>query len=108
MYKAGHCIEATDQMVKEFPELKKVRGMISAHSKDKKRQHWWCIDPNENIIDPTNYQFSHIGTDFSYFPVDESKNPTWICCNCGDVAYNYNSTCGDKCSKIMKEYYKIN
>lgn len=57
------CQEATLEMWLQFPELERVRGEVigdhclrgaGAH------RHWWCLDRNGNIIDPTASQFSYI------------------------------------------------
>lgn len=57
------CCEATLEMWEHFPELRRVRGKVigdhclrgaGAH------RHWWCLDPDGRIVDPTASQFHHI------------------------------------------------
>ena len=87
------CEEASKLMKLSFPELTRVRGhVLTEHGE---RPHWWLIDENLNIIDPTASQFKVIG---GYIPWDESQpEPTGKCPNCGDLCYDYSSVCSDKC-----------
>lgn len=40
-------------MVEAFPELKRVRGHYHCPWLSKAQPHWWCVDPDGNIVDPT-------------------------------------------------------
>lgn len=51
----GSCVSATAEMVKAFPELTRVRGFVQPGG-----QHWWCVDPAGNIVDPTVAQFDRV------------------------------------------------
>lgn len=98
----GRCAEATEEMIKTFPELKRVRGHVQHILNSKQSPHWWCIDPKGNIIDPTAVQFVAI---IKYIPHDEtSPEPTGRCPNCGEYCYDYNSVCSDKCATEYKSY----
>ena len=103
------CEIATKNMVAEFPELQRVRGMISVKEPydlpPTKTTHWWCVNVYGYIIDPTGHQYPTFIMD--YFPVDESKGePTGKCPNCGDLCYEHNYFCSDKCNKSYMKYLK--
>lgn len=51
----GMCGHATSEMVKEFPELTRVPGIV--YFPFGSSEHWWCEDEEGNIIDPTASQF---------------------------------------------------
>ncbi len=100
----GQCRQATEDMAKEFPELKRVRG----HYFDSlwgKREHWWLVDPEGNIVDPTAMQFPTKGTN-RYVPWREGDpEPIGQCYNCGDYVFNkdYNGACSEDCEKAIEE-----
>ncbi len=98
----GKCENATIQMMKIFPELKRVRGHVDCILRGVK-EHWWLKDGDE-IIDPTSAQFVIIGTD-QYEEWDETKpEPTGKCGNCGAYCYNGDYCCSQRCKKIVKDY----
>ncbi len=98
----GKCAEATAEMIKEFPELKRVRGHVRHILGSKLSPHWWCIDTNGIIIDPTAVQFVAI---IEYIPHDETQSePTGRCPNCGEYCYNYDFACSDKCAEQYRAY----
>ena len=100
------CKVISHRMVTEFPELKVVRGQIEVEEPcglpPTKTQHWWCISPEGEVIDPTSHQYpTRILT---YQPVDESKGePTGKCMNCGDICYNGSQFCKRKCELEFME-----
>jgi len=101
------CAEATERMVEEFPELKRVRGLASVKEPydlpPTKTPHWWCVTPDGTIIDPTAHQYP---TEIeSYEEADESKGPpTGKCPNCGSLCYEGNYLCSDKCNDEYMAY----
>jgi len=102
----GKCTEITEAMDKEFPELKRVRGWYE-DAYWGKREHWWMLDPNSNIIDPTKSQFPDQHGD--YHPLDESKpKPTGKCINCGGYCFNRNPTCSKECERQNREFMERN
>ena len=101
----GACKARTEEMVAAFPELKRVRG----HYYDivwGERMHWWCVDPDGNIIDPTARQFPTKGKG-AYVPWKEgAEEPTGICPNCGEYCYEGTTCCSEKCHKgCFLNYY---
>ena len=86
----GKCAEVTRAMQAAFPELIRVRGHYGEHA------HWWLTTARGEIIDPTRSQFPFLG---EYEPwLEGSTEPTGICPNCGDYAYNNYTCCSDTCS----------
>jgi len=93
----GMCAQATKEMAKEFPELKRVRGFVHHILSTKPSEHWWLKDIDDNIIDPTSKQFGGI---IEYTEWDEEQEePTGKCHNCGNYCYNGQATCSDRCAK---------
>lgn len=102
----GKCAEVTNLMMMKFPELKRIRGHIKCVVDNNLHSHWWLIDKNNNIIDPTEKQFIIIT---EYLPHDESApEPTGKCPNCGNYCYDYKHICSDKCAHEYGEYLNIN
>ena len=98
------CKEATEEMKITFPELKRIRGHVLTEYGE--RPHWWLVDENDNVIDPTSTQFKIIG---GYDAWDESQpEPTGRCLNCGELCYDYKSVCSDQCAIEYKVYIMSN
>jgi hypothetical protein len=103
----GKCKAATMEMVKVFPELRIVAGF--AHAGWGRDQHWWCIDLNDTIVDPTAEQFygevQYEAVDLTD-PNDVARIPTGICMGCGDDVYGGNLFCNDVCRFATEQYMK--
>lgn len=94
----GKCAEATIEMAKAFPELKRVRGHYFCFAWGQ-REHWWLIDPDGAIVDPTATQFPSKGHG-SYVEWDESQpEPIGSCINCGGYVFEGDPypCCCDEC-----------
>lgn len=92
----GRCAETTDAMVVEFPELARVRG----HYFDRlwgRREHWWCISPDGEIVDPTAAQFPSRGTGRYVQWIEGSPEPTGKCHNCGAEVFGGANFCDEEC-----------
>ena len=57
----GKCKEYSEQLCKEDPTLKLVRGFYFCPIWNKEEQHWWCVNEQNEIIDPTARQFPSNG-----------------------------------------------
>ena len=57
----GKCKEMCDELIKENPELTLVRGHYICTFNNKKEEHWWTVDLNGEIVDPTKLQFLDAG-----------------------------------------------
>lgn len=97
----GKCGHATAAMKLEFPELSIVKGF--AHCEWGADQHFWCIDPEGYIIDPTASQFGPLGP-FEYEeldlenPSDIARIPVGKCMECGERTFK-SSYASEMCSK---------
>jgi len=113
-YVRGKCAHATQAMVEAFPELKRQAGFVHVDwgrfALDRE-QHWWCVTPDGEVVDPTVSQF-HFGYVHEYEPLDldnpadVARIPTGKCSNCGGPIYNhYDSTvCSDECHRSYCAY----
>lgn len=92
----GKCAEATLAMEERFPELTRTRGYYLDLFWGP-REHWWLVDQQGRIVDPTCLQFPTRGTG-EYQPWDEAQpEPTGRCPNCGDLCYNNQTCCSENC-----------
>ena len=94
----GKCKELAEKLASKNG-YKLVRGFYYDPIWNKKEQHWWCVDNNGNIHDPTALQFPSNGMG-EY----EEFNGIIECANCGRpikeeeaIIYNGYPFCGDKC-----------
>ena len=100
----GLCRPMAENLASMFPELTLVRGHYLCPYWGP-QQHWWCVTPCGEIIDPTGKQFPSKGAG-EYEPWDDSQGePTGKCSNCsGLILDDFNSTvCSEEC---MSEYAK--
>lgn len=93
----GKCAEKTAEMQRVFPELKRIRGHYVCPLGGR-RQHWWLLTAEGEIIDPTASQFLDKGKCGEYIPWDEGqREPVGKCLNCGELIYNSGLFCSDNC-----------
>jgi len=93
----GTCKEVTLEMAEAFPEeLKRVRGHYHCPIWGE-RAHWWLVDTNGGIVDPTACQFPSGGAGVYQEWVEGTEEPTGMCPNCGGYSYNGRTCCCDKC-----------
>lgn len=99
----GRCVQVTLKMQECFPELERVRG----HYLDLvwgSWPHWWLVDPDGKIVDPTSVQFPTKGRGH-YEPWKEGREePTGKCPNCGEYAYKGETCCSDECYRDYHAY----
>lgn len=103
------CGNAVQKMKEVFPELEVKAGWISGS------EHWWCVDPQGNIVDPTLVQYIGRGIKppFHY----KEFQPGMLvrvgrCMNCGDDIYkqvqtlegNRVSICSNACERAYIKY----
>jgi hypothetical protein len=94
------CSSATWDMMRTFPELRRVRGHYYCTIWGP-REHWWLIATDGSVVDPTAEQFPSRGTgeyvELDYFR-DTSLDPTGKCPNCGGTCYGGADFCDDDCA----------
>lgn len=97
------CAEATNEMIVAFSELKRIRGHVITEC-GHERPHWWLVDENGDIVDPTESQFAFIAM---YIPYDESfGEPTGKCPHCGKLCYDHRFCCSDECDIAYAKYVR--
>jgi hypothetical protein len=88
----GKCLEVTLAMLEAFPELRRVRGHYQCPLWGE-RSHWWLVDQDGTVVDPTVRQFPSHGIG-EYVPwVDGDPEPTGKCPECGEPVYNGATFC---------------
>ena len=107
----GQCYNACSQLIKEFPELRLVRGWahVDYDGLLQKEEHWWCEESNGDIVDPTDDQWlvPSRGIVVGYEEYDEATHgpePTGKCHDCGDYTYDGNYFCSERCEKSYMNY----
>ena len=99
----GQCAKVTIDMAEAFPELKRVRGHYDCPIWGR-RDHWWLVDPDGNVVDPTVSQFPSGGFGEYVLWVEGSPEPTGKCPNCGNECFNGDGVCSNKCYQEYLTY----
>jgi predicted nucleic acid-binding Zn ribbon protein len=94
----GEWREVTARMLAAFPELRRVPGHYHCPFIGP-RTHWWLVDADGGIVDPTVDQFPSRGLG-EYVEWDGSPLPTGRCLECGGDVYDGSSFCSDQCGEI--------
>ena len=71
----GQCYETAQSMAKAFPELRVVYGTYECYTWGS-RSHFWCVDSEFHVVDPTETQFPSCGFGsyvMSYFFEEEDE-----------------------------------
>jgi len=74
----GKCKEYCDAMLKEDPTLTLKRGYYHCTWSATREPHWWLVDTEGNIVDPTAEQFMSLGRG-----VYEEYDGEPVCEDCG-------------------------
>ena len=74
----GKCREMVEDLCSENPELTPVRGHYYCPIWNSEEAHWWAVDKNGKIHDPSSRQFPSNGLGI-YTPFDGMCT----CSNCG-------------------------
>lgn len=108
------CEEWTIEMQAAFPELQRVRGYVFL-SAGYERPHWWLIDEDGAVVDPTHKQwvdgsYYPPGTVvLSYEPLDEEYEAAHPvqgkCMSCGELSRYLSWACSKKCAIELDAYY---
>ena len=88
----GKCQEACLAIKKEFPELRITNGFVTLCLINKPVTHWWCVDLEGNIVDPTAKQYDWNGTPILDYEEIPDNHPERLykkqkCMNCGEYYY---------------------
>ena len=99
----GKCAKVTEAMQADFPELVRVRGHYYCLIWGV-RSHWWLVDTDGEVVDPTAAQFPSGGRGV-YVPWEEgTPEPTGVCPNCGGYVYTGDTCCSENCSMEYMAY----
>lgn len=103
------CSVYTERMVKDFPELIRVRGWCYRH------EHWWCKTADGTIVDPTASQFEtfyRLGlpspSDYREFRDGVDPEPIGRCMGCGEYVWEKtygNYACSKECLQDVEYEY---
>jgi len=75
----GKCHEFCAELISKDPTLRLVRGHYYCPISNSRDPHWWCIDVDGKIIDPTARQFPSKG-----FGEYEEFDGFVTCAECGE------------------------
>lgn len=98
----GKCKEITQAMQEAFPELRLIRGHYYCLVWGE-REHWWLVDVDGSIVDPTAAQFPSKGGRYEAL-ADDTPEPTGKCPNCGEYCYGSGECCSEACHKSYVAY----
>lgn len=105
----GRCAEYTERMKQEFPELTRVRGHYDCTAWGR-RPHWWLVDPEGEIVDPTAQQFPSLGTG-TYIPLEPDAPEPEVCYRCHNCGEYYPAgpaqssvVCSDACGDAYAQF----
>lgn len=113
----AQCKQFSAEFCAQFPELRMQAGFFGADPTGPDVmpdfsyvEHWWCVTPDGEIVDPTRAQFGD--STGQYWPYDENVHKIQIgrCINCGDYIYGLKkdgpaSVCGLDCEVALEQYY---
>lgn len=74
----GKCKKMCEDLIEKDSSLKLVRGHYYCPIWNSNEQHWWVINSNGDIVDPTKDQFPSKGNGFY-----EEFNGVYQCSECG-------------------------
>ena len=75
----GKCKQMCEELITKDSSLKMVRGHYWCPISNRDEPHWWCVDKEGKIIDPTKKQFLSNGVGGIY----TEFNGIVVCAECG-------------------------
>jgi len=101
----GRCQALAAEMVEAFTDLTLVRGHVECPEPWGRRGHWWCVDRDGVIVDPTAGQFT-CGID-RYEEYEEGQPVRLgVCMDCGRAIWGAPESARPTfCSKACGETY---
>lgn len=98
------CRSATAAMQAFFPELECVRGHYVC-AVGGSIPHWWCVDPDGEIVDPTVAQFP---TRWGEYVPFTGPDPICKCMNCGELVWDreHSGACSPECAVELRREYE--
>lgn len=108
----GKCREVVGRMVRAFPDLRRACGFYHCPAWGR-REHWWCVDREGKVVDPTRAQFpsAEPGLGVNRYeeldltnPADRARIPTGVCMDCGGPVYGGDTFCDATCEEQTMAY----
>jgi hypothetical protein len=101
------CAEATLEMARCFPELRRVSGLLCHGDYKEDLDHWWLVTETGEIVDPTQHQYNQMFI-LGYYEVTKDSpihnTPRSKCPNCGDSFYGGGYLCSTRCEREYSAY----
>ena len=106
---SNNCMTFTRRFAEQFSDLKRVCGFYYAPNFAASHgEHWWLVDQQGAVVDPTADQFASAGTGH-YVPYDPEKHQVvkGKCMHCGQGLFSRIGAypCSRECDEaIVQEY----
>lgn len=102
----ARCSEFTKLFVEKFPHLKRVSGFYGEYDPEGvglNEEHWWCVDTDGSIVDPTVKQFTYVQSIYTEYNEDLHQVRLGRCMNCGEdifgkISEGHKCICSDECA----------
>lgn len=100
----GQCKRLSEEMVEAFTDLRLVKGHVHCPEPWGKRGHWWLVDRDGVIVDPTRGQFTHGVLRYEEY---EEGQPVrlGVCMDCGTAIWGLPGPRPTFCSKACEATY---
>jgi hypothetical protein len=103
------CASATTAMVAAFPELRRVAGLLCHGDYVEDLEHFWCVTPAGEIVDPTRHQYNQMML-MGYYEI-KPTDPIFgksqkKCMDCGHYFYEpgVDGLCSERCRVAFFAY----
>lgn len=102
----SQCEHFSKKLAERFPHLTVQRGFYNG------AEHWWCVEPDGEIVDPTIEQFGvEVGDSSHYKVFDPLKDEIYLgcCMNCSEEIYGLiergrQEICSEECARSFERY----
>ena len=99
----GRCAEITATMAAERPDLRRVRGIYVCPIWGR-REHWWLVDAENSIVDPTASQFPSGGLGEYEEHIEGTPEPSGLCLDCRSYVYGGRTFCCEACAASTRAF----
>lgn len=105
----AQCLQFSERLQKKFPHLKLEKGwyVTTDGEDDYPTEHWWTVDVDGTIVDPSKIQFHDQNGRYSPYDDHEFKAMIGRCPNCGNDIYEGEGSgglCSDECESSYAAY----
>lgn len=106
----AQCAEATTAMAAAFPELRRVAGLVAHGDYVEDLEHWWLVEANGAIVDPTLAQWNAMFI-LGYHEIKPDSpiygKPRRKCMNCSRYYFGGGSgICSKRCEVAFDADFK--